>query len=202
MLYILMAVVFMAALGGLFADSTKDGGALHLYDNWPGPITEYKTLAGFYSAATHNIAAEDTFSRGDKACIRNPGTSLGIEGVSIFTYLQVVANAGVAIAAKSVCVLDVTLYPYRVTNDPDSCVSVADGLCAVALSAMTTLYWGWFWTGGVCPSDLIVAMDGTFGTDDSLVAGDFTTVDLTDDAIGFGVIAATTSAVGYADAAD
>ena len=203
-MYILLAVVALLFFAAMMLDSVKDGNCLHLYDNWPGPIHSFDTLGEFYNQDTHNTPAPRAFNPGDKACIRTVTGSLGVAGLSIFTYLQAVghSDAAVAIAAKAVMVPDVTLYPYRLTNQPDANVSVADGLCAVALTAMDDRSYGWFWTGGICPSDLISALDGTFPTDDSLVAGDFTTVALSADAIGFGVIAATTSAVGYADAAD
>jgi hypothetical protein len=189
------------------ADSTIDGTKLLFYDNWPGPAhRRVGMLDGPLDARSHNVAVPYC-DVGTKWFIHNSGASKGTAGDSIFVYLQAVNNADVAIAAKTVCVPDVVLYPYRVTNDPDDCISVADALYAIAISAMTDSYYGWFFAGGVVPSDEIVSggtfvLDGTFPTDDSVVAGDFTTVDLTADAIGFGVIAATTSAIGYAMAAD
>ncbi len=187
------------------ADTTIDGNVLTLYDNWPGrPNVAYDSLSDFFTIAEQNVSSPRTFIPGDKAVIRNSGTSLGTAGPSIFTYLQALNNTtdSVAIAAKVICVPDVTLFPFRVTNDPDDILSLADGLCAVGLTTMTNLYFGWFWTGGQCPSDLISGLDGTFGTDDSVVVGDFTTVDLTANAMGFGIIAATTSACGYSSGAD
>ena len=187
------------------ADATIEGGALTLYDNWPGmPPVVYDTLADFKNATNHNVAAVVDFLVGDKAVIRNSGASLGTAGPSTFTYLQAVGHddAAVAITVKSVMIPDVTLVPFRVTNEKDGGLSLGDGLCAVAISSMTTLYYGWFWTGGQCPSDLITGMDGTFGTDDGVVVGDFTTVALAADAIGFTVIAATTSACGYSSLGD
>jgi hypothetical protein len=36
---------------------------------------------------------------------------------------------------------------------------------------MTDAYYGFFWTGGVCPEETISALQGNHTTDDSVVAG-------------------------------
>lgn len=185
------------------ADATIDGGLIILYDNWPGPIEKRVGMMDNPDGDIGQNVAVARYDIGSKIMVKNSGAANGTEGPSIFTYLQVgTQHATVAIAAKIICVPDSATNPYVLTNDKGGDISVADGLCAIALCAMTNAYYGWFLTGGVVPSDLISGLDGTFPTDDSVVAGDFTTVDLTADAIGFGIIAATTSAVGYSVAAD
>ena len=75
---------------------------------------------------------------------------------------------------------------YNVTGDASTFVSI--GLCtpqAIALSAMTTAYWGWFWCGGLCP-DFFTSASARFdattcASDDSLTAGEGFQSDLSTD---------------------
>jgi hypothetical protein len=119
-------------------------------------------VAGDYS---HNVASPKY----------QPGTVLQVfdktnNGYAWLTYLQLIFNnATAAVAARSVCGIDYatrnTGYNYyKVTNSAAEILSVILPQCAIALSAMTNAYWGWFWTGGVCPESFITALAGTIAT--------------------------------------
>ena len=59
-------------------------------------------------------------------------------------------------------------------NDPDVAASYAAGFWGVvAITAMTDDYYGWFWSGGVCPCDLVAgfAISTTIATESSVTAG-------------------------------
>jgi len=187
------------------ADATLDSELFVLIDNVPGSIsrTGETPKDGFTGADHHNVAAA-AFPVGTKYQVYNTGVSAGKAGYSTFTYLQVgTQNAGAVIAAKSICAqLSATVW-YNVTNDPDTTVGLTNGFCAVALGAMTNDYYGWFWTGGVCPEEFVSGLGGTYPTDDSVVAvSPMALVDLAADAIGFGIVAATTGQVGFSCAGD
>jgi hypothetical protein len=58
---------------------------------------------------------------------------------------------------------------YIVTDDASE--ALLSGPIAVALSAMTTGYYGWFWCGGVCPVDSVSGLGGSYVTDGTVAAG-------------------------------
>lgn len=191
------------------ADSTITVGRLFLVNNWGEPNPAYGLPAdGLIGVSHHNVVAA-AYPLG--TVIKVPNVTIGNVGFSFLAYLKAVANAAVAFAAGEVCVPDaVATGPCVVTNDPDDCIQKAGSLAAICLSAMTTLYYGWFWVGGVCPQDVALFNNvasplttaATIPTDDSVVAGAFTTVDLAADAIGLGVMAATALPFGFALGAD
>ena len=187
------------------ADATLDSELFVLIDNVPGSIsrTGETPKDGFTGADHHNVAAA-AFPVGTKYQVYNTGVSAGKAGYSTFTYLQVgTQNSAAVLAAKSVCVQDSATVWYQVLNEPEAAVGLTNGFVAVALSAMTDAYYGWFWTGGVCPEEFVSGLGGTYGTDDSVAAASpIAVVDLAADALGFGIVAATTGAVGYSVAAD
>ena len=188
------------------ADSTIDSELIVLINPFPvGAPTrtapaDIQDLANSYS---HNVAAQTEYRVGDVINFYNTGVSAGKAGWSQFVYLQCVANAGVAIAAKQVLVPDSATIWYRLTNDPDDClVSTGSRLFGVAISAMTTLYYGWFWCGGVCPEEAVSDLGGNHATDGDLAAGNMTVHDLAADAIGWGPQATTEAFCGYSLATD
>jgi len=86
------------------------------------------------------------------------------------------------LAAGSLCGIDSANAPatygyHSVTGDVSTfgASGRSGGLYAVALSAMTTTYWGWFWCGGVVPdfytSSSAKIGDTDFLTDGNIVAG-------------------------------
>ena len=188
------------------ADSTIDSELIVLinpfgsgYPVRTAPV-DIQDLANSY---THNVSAETEYRVGDVINFYNTGVSAGKAGWSQFIYLQCVANAGVAIAAKQVLVPDSATVWYKFTNDPDDCiVSTGSALFGVAISAMTTLYYGWFWCGGVCPEEAVSDLGGNFATEGNLAAGSITVHDLAADGIGFGPMATTEAHAGFALAAD
>ena len=168
-------------------DGTLDSEVFTLVDNWPGErnIHVREPTDGFLGASHHNVATEE-YPAGTKVQARNKGTT-GKPGFSTFIYLQVgVQNVFTAIAAKSVVVPDSVGTWYKVTNDPDDCIVLPTSIVAVALSAMTDLYFGWFWCAGVCPEELVPNLAGDFDTDGTVEPGAIRAVHLSVDAIGFG----------------
>lgn len=155
---------------------------------WGQPVVSVNNIptGGFTGASTHNVATAAA-GIGETRAVYCDG-STGKAGWSVFTYLQVgTQHVGVILACKAVCVPADGTYWYKVSNDPDaSILSKNSALCAIALSAMTDAYFGWFWTGGVCPEQYVSGLGGTYPTDDSVAAGgEFRVGDMTADALGF-----------------
>ncbi len=85
-----------------------------------------------------------------------PGSTatIGSEGWSEFVYGQFDSPGGdPTAAARQVCVPVTLTDLFDFTNDPAS--EVAQHLAVVSISAMTTDLYGWFWSGGVCPCDIV-----------------------------------------------
>ena len=160
-----------------------------LYGQWGPARSDIVPLNGFLGLRHHNV---ETPAYTPGTVVRRYNDTLGVLGWSEFVYLRVVANAGVAVAAKQVCVQDRLADPYTVTNDPDDAVVLAAALPqlrgAYALSALTTLYYGWFWCGGVVPETAVPTLGGNFPTDGTVAAGrTFSVANLAADAIGIGL---------------
>jgi len=191
------------------ADSTLDSELFVLYDNWPGTARVLGSgqvpNSSFTSTVSHNVATAK-YSPGEKVSVWNQNADAGQEGMSTFIYLQVLTqNADVAIAAKTVCVPGSATKYYQVGNNPDADVVLATGagLIAVAISAITNAYWGWFWCGGICPEGHVSGLGGNYLTQGAVAAGAIIVSDLAADALGFGPCAADTSeVVGFALADD
>ena len=171
------------------ADSTLDSELFILRNNWGSAPTadRFEPKDGFAEGnALHHNAATAKFPLGTCIQVHNKGT-LGKAGPAQFIYLLVgTQNASSVIAARSVVVQDSAAVPYTITNDPDSCIKIPSGVAAIALSAMTNAYYGWFWCGGICPEDYVGDLGGTYATDADVLAGPFTAHDLDADYIGFG----------------
>ena len=173
------------------ADSTIDSELFTLQDNWPdtsGPSEDVPT-DGFTGADGHNVVAAK-YPIGQKVRVWNDSAVAGKDGFSTFIYLKVgTQNASVVLAVKSVVVSDSATVWYEVTNDPDDNVSMSGGLCAIALSAMTNAYYGWFWCGGVCPEAFVSGLAGNYATNGTIIANSpIGVVDLTADAVGLGLV--------------
>ncbi len=165
---------------------------------------------GFTGSEHHNVAlASKQFPLGMMKQVYCKGDT-GLEGFAQFMYLLVgTQNADVAIAAKTFCVPDAADNPYEVTNDPDDCIFLPAHCVAVALSAMTDAYCGWFWVGGVCPEQYVSDLGGNYVTDGNVAAGMVVAHDLSADKIGLAPVLGTETAgdiqemvVGWATAAD
>lgn len=121
----------------------------------------------------HNVSAADVFKVGTKIRYYNDRQS----GWGTAIYLRYSKGAE-TLAAGYIVQPDPALTSlYYVTGDASTFVQLAVGKpCAIALSAMTTAYYGWFWCGGVCPDFNTAASTAfsatTCATDDSLTAGE------------------------------
>ena len=154
------------------ADSTIDSELFNLIDNWPGsPLPGASIPQDGFLGATHHNVASPAFPIGTKIQVYCDG-SVGKAGYATLMYLKVgTQNADSVIAAKSVCIQDSATVWSELTNDPDSCIALPTGLVAIALSAMTDGYYGWFWVGGVCPEQYVSGLAGNYATDGNVAAG-------------------------------
>ena len=190
------------------SDSVIDSELIVLHNTWgsPGPETS-QPLGGFTGTSHHNVATA-AFPLGTIVRVYCDGT-VGQPGFSELAYLQLgTIDATNSIHAKHICVPDSATYWYKVTNDVSSAnASAGEGHAAIAISDMTTAYYGWFWVGGVCPEQYITALGGDYGTAGSVAVGAFTVVALASSGttygdFGLGVLTATSESFGSALAAD
>lgn len=166
-------------------DKSVDSEQFILYDLWPGVPFQSVGKPVSYNLqghASHNVIAA-AYPIGTKFQYYNDGATAGLNGWSTMIYLQVgTQETGTVIAAKTFCVSDSATDPYVVTNDGDSCTAIAGGPVAVAISAITDAYYGWFWCGGVAPEIICSStsagtgaeMGGAYATDGSADVGPFT----------------------------
>jgi len=187
------------------ADSTIDSELILLRDNWPGDadpgLAQDPPRDGFAGADHHNVATA-AYQVGSKIQVYNKGTT-GQPGFATFVYLQVgIQDAETVLAAKSIVVSDSATVWYKVTNDPGDCIALPTGLAAVAISAITNAYYGWFWCKGVCPEEAVSGLGGTYATEGNVVAGDITAHILAAGVIGLGPRAAGEGCFGFALAGD
>lgn len=152
-----------------------------LNDLWPGyPLACYGMPAdGLLGASHHNVVAP-AYPVGTKIQLPTKSITNGIAGVSVLAYLQVGTQDATVIAARSLCGQGSATIWHKVTNLATGIGSVAMTPAAVALSAMTNAYYGWFWVGGNAPEagpvsgvGYVAAMGGilTYLTDDTVVYG-------------------------------
>jgi hypothetical protein len=168
------------------ASDKIDSNLITLINQWGvSPVTQFDIPKdGFTGDANHN-ASTDIVGVGTCVQVKHPGV-LGVAGYSQFMYFKWVEHSGVVIAVKAICVPASATVPFTVTNDPDAQrVTKTTGRLAVAISTMTTTYYGWGWVGGVCPEDLVPGLGGTYETDTTLVAGFFKVGDMSGDYLGF-----------------
>jgi len=178
------------------ADKLLDSDKLVLRDNWGGDAIRIasKPKDGFDGASHFNVATA-FYPLGMAVQVVHKGTA-GKEGFTTFRYLKAGVNSGATVTTiviADVCTQQGTT-PYVVTKDPDAVNSttlVASGLCAIALGTMTDAYFGFFWTGGVCPEDEVAGLGTTYPTDDSVVFGDIKLMNMAADEIGFGTAMST-----------
>ena len=191
------------------AESTLDSELIILIDRWPGYaelIGDDELPIGGWLGNTHHAVSQPVYRPGQKFCAWNDENIAGTTGMFTMIYLQYdTAAAAEVMAAKQVVVNDAASAAFwRITNDPDAVGLVLScALAAVAISALTDEQWGWFWCGGVCPEGHLPGLAGNYATKDGTVAGALCTAALVADAIGFGPVAADTSAIiGFALDAD
>ena len=185
------------------ADSTLDSEIITLaYGLWGPPRPDYAEPAGdITAAAIHNISAATTlYPVGTVVALYN--SAAGVAGWSEFTFLKYEGTGAPTSAIKQVCVQDAAGTPTTVTNDPDSNLAISTSRIAITISAMTDAYFGWFWTGGVCPEEYVSGLGGNYKTDGTVVIGSMMAVDLTADEIGLALVTGVNLVIGYSDAAD
>ncbi|KKN83502.1 hypothetical protein LCGC14_0297400, partial [marine sediment metagenome] len=97
------------------------------------------------------------------------------KGLATFIYLRnsEVYTTAVPIKAKHFVTPESTTNWFDVTNSATGYAADNASATAVGLSTMssTTGRYGWFWCGGICPTQYVAALDGDFATDSAVVAG-------------------------------
>lgn len=147
------------------AASTIDDSYIVLYSLIHGPKLNVVPLDGFTGGSHHNVESA-SYPVGCQVEVYDK-TNLG---PSVFTYAKVVHQLATTyiIAAKDILgTYATTPVWYELDNDQQTALP---GQAFIAISAMTTNYYGWFWTGGVCPVSFVSALDGNYRTADALVA--------------------------------
>ena len=188
-------------------DSTIDSEDFYLVMGRFGPPTvrPEQLLGGILGAIHHNVATA-YFEPGSVVVLPN-GDTAGLRGQSEFVYVNFVQDATPhTIDAKDGLIPDSATDPWVYTNDPDGGIGSATGspFGGFGISTITTTRYGWMWTGGVVPEDLIAGMGGNFATDADVAAGDpLIMQDLSTSAIGLGPLdTAGQVSIGFAMAAD
>lgn len=168
---------------------------------------------GFNGSDHHNVSTADDYNVGDTIRVYCDGTAQhsegkagGPKGYAEFTYLQAAAGAGVSVAAKAVCAQEsatdwntVTASPSLTTANGGGDSAGAAPMACVGISDVTNGYYGWFWTGGVCPMGYLSALSGTYKTTNAVVAGNVTVASDASSDYGFDIVDKDTEiVVGYA----
>lgn len=151
--------------------TTIDDARLFFYDTWPGPVRfgwkpAEDSSGNIFTNSTHHNVVSAVYEVGFKVGIKDSTTAT----YASFIYLQLGTQSG-TLAAKDLCAPQITssAFDQKVTNLA-SATPATPGCCAVALSAMTNDYFGWFFCGGFVPVGTVSALDGNFTTDDSVTA--------------------------------
>lgn len=155
------------------ADSTIDSSLVILKDNyWPGaPLPNFgKPKDGWTGSSHHNVATA-AFKVGTKVQqYHENSSSLGKPGWYEMIYLQM-GTQGDTVAAKSLMIPEDATFTMQVTNNAAAGGAILGTGGVYAISAMTNAYYGWFWSGGVAPTDEIAGLDGNLYTDGNVAAG-------------------------------
>ena len=176
------------------SDLAIDANQIYLLPGRFGPATIFGPPSEGFTPLAAGTA--DPLHRPGTVCqVYNGGGSVTtLEGFSEFVYLQCENTSAPAVAAKEPCVPIGTASngAWNIfTNDPDLS-GTAEGGCAlgvVALGVNTDAKFAWFWSGGICPAQWVVGLDGTHLTTGSIAnTTDFniTTRDASADRIGWG----------------
>ena len=140
------------------ADTTIDGTNLIFYCNWLGVgFFDPKMPTpqdGWDGSGHHNVATAQypLGTIGHQLNETAPGSGTGSNGTfghSYFIYGQMDQGSGTTSAAKQLVVAVSASYPFRLTDDPDDNIVISGSLYGVTISLMTTLYYGWFFCGGL-----------------------------------------------------
>lgn len=203
-------------------DSTIDGKFLTFKDGWPEGEVLYGIPQDGFNGATHHNVSTPAYPVGTKIRVwDNNDASKGRQGWATFIYLRVgTAGTTATLAAKDFVVPEAFAALtadanglYRVTNDSDGSSHMGTGspMVAIAIGAMTDLYYGWFQCGGTPAANLVTSassycLDGTFKTNGAVTAGKpFQIVGSASERIKLGLYQGLTASMqpcGYAMAAD
>jgi len=158
--------------------ATIDSAEFVLVDNWPtAPNTGVPDSASDpASGADHNVATA-AHPVGTKWTSHQQASAGVNQGAFTLIYLQM-GTAATTLAAKHIVATETApgaatagTLMYVVSND-DSTVELGTGMAAIALSAVTDAYYGWFWCDGVCPENICSGLAGSYYTQASVVVGD------------------------------
>lgn len=165
-------------------DSTLDSDLFFLYSPFGGPDrVGHIPKDGFTGSTHHNVAAA-AYPHGTVLRVQHRAAA-GKPGFSEFVYLKMgTQNADSVVAVKSVVVQDSATQCMVMTNDPDSCIKIPTRFGAIALSAITDAYYGWYWCGGVCPEDYVSGLAGNYATSGGVGAGEIAFGNLSADKCG------------------
>jgi len=154
------------------ADEKIDSQEFALFNHWGDPVSYEEPKDGFTGSEHHNVASA-AYRVGSVTrvyCTAVADTQRG--GYSDFVYLKLEAqDAANVVAARMICTLHTDKQITDVTNEVATALADEGGFCAIALSAMTTDYYGWFWCGGVCPVQYVAALTGYYSTDNTVAIG-------------------------------
>ncbi|HUW99398.1 MAG TPA: hypothetical protein VMY35_00330 [Phycisphaerae bacterium] len=182
-------------------DSTLDSELFYLLDTTPGVPNPTLTtpVGGFTAEACHNVVAP-AYPVGTKIQVYNE--TAGVAGYSTFVYAQAETQdaTNVIKARMFLTTLAATPVWWKLTNDAGADIGDGINCLVVALSTMTTAYYGWFWCEGVCPEDYVAALGGNYYTEGDVAIGPVTggtlaTPGTTAGEIGLTAVAADTSLV-------
>ena len=121
---------------------------------FPTRFTEPKD--GILGAEHHNVATA-RYQSGTVLQLYNSGAATGsVAGWSEFVYGKFTVNVSQAALTTQIVVPTAITDLHAFTNDSDcDAATEAAGFAVVMISVLTTTYYGWFWSGGVAPIDIV-----------------------------------------------
>ena len=140
---------------------------LFLIDRWPGIVTN-----GPNPSSWTTYSATEDFPLGTKRAIYDDTHN----GFATLMYLKYVKGTAAYATVRQLCgIVTSTMATVGdvmfVSNDGGECQLLGPIAVCLGTTSATALY-GWFWVGGVCPSDTIATLDDAlYGTDGSITAG-------------------------------
>jgi len=186
--------------------ATLDYNDIVIYDNAPGPVHQdalppADSNGQHFTNSTHHNVASPAYPLGYKVSVLDHTEG----GYSLLGYFKYTAGA-VTLAAGHPCVA-ATGEMTTVTNDGDAATANPNSFLAIALSAMTDGYYGWFWIGWLPPTSYcseLAASSDTITTDGNVTAtSPLAAYDLnTTDKIALKPLAAGLKCLAFATAAD
>jgi hypothetical protein len=174
------------------SDEKIDSQEFVLFNHWGDPVSYEEPKDGFTGSEHHNVATA-AYRPGSVTQVYCADTSTSRGGYAQFVYLKLEhQDTTNVLAARMICTTHTDKEITDVTNDATTALADEGGFCAIALGAMTTDYYGWFWCGGVCPEVWVSALGGYYATDNTVVVatpamalGDLADADTTYGEIGF-----------------